>query len=219
MLGIPQPHEQRRGCVPIEVGGYFGLATASPTLASAALVADNGNLGPELAQIARGNGAAVVLDNTWATPLLFPALAALPRAPLGVVRSPVERWAVAASGGGELWVKRDDATAGPEAGNKLRKLVARARRVVNSTLRSWGIDAEGGGLALVPGNAEAPTNYRANAYPFVQDGTFAKEWIAKAKSGRKNFNAMKEKDKNHPVEVVGKKLRKLMSWINSKEID
>src|SRR5215475_1945798 len=50
----------------------------------------------------------------------------------------------------------------------------------------------------------------------VQDGTFAKEWINEAKSGGKNFKAMKEKDKNHPVEVVGRKLRKLMSWINSK---
>jgi ketol-acid reductoisomerase len=53
----------------------------------------------------------------------------------------------------------------------------------------------------------------------VQDGTFAKEWIAEAKSGGKNFKAMKEKDKNHPVEVTGAKLRKLMSWINSKEVD
>ncbi len=53
----------------------------------------------------------------------------------------------------------------------------------------------------------------------VQDGTFAKEWIAEAKSGSKNFKAMKEKDKNHPVEVTGRKLRKLMSWINSKEVD
>ena len=42
---------------------------------------------------------------------------------------------------------------------------------------------------------------------------------ADAKSGGKNFKAMKEKDKNHPVEVVGRKLRKLMSWINSKEVD
>jgi ketol-acid reductoisomerase len=53
----------------------------------------------------------------------------------------------------------------------------------------------------------------------VQDGTFAKEWIAEAKSGSKNFKAMKEKDKSHPVEVTGRKLRKLMSWINSKEVD
>src|SRR4051795_4415702 len=53
----------------------------------------------------------------------------------------------------------------------------------------------------------------------VQDGTFAKEWIAEAKSGSKNFKAMKEKDKTHPVEVTGAKLRKLMSWINAKEVE
>src|SRR5256714_387978 len=53
----------------------------------------------------------------------------------------------------------------------------------------------------------------------VQDGTFAKEWIDEAKTGGKNFKAMRERDKNHPVEVTGRKLRKLMSWINSKEVD
>src|SRR6476659_6484765 len=53
----------------------------------------------------------------------------------------------------------------------------------------------------------------------IQSGQFAKEWIAEAKSGGKNFKAMKEKDKNHPVEVTGAKLRKLMSWINAKEVD
>src|SRR3954454_10632937 len=53
----------------------------------------------------------------------------------------------------------------------------------------------------------------------VQDGTFAKEWINEAKTGGKNFKAYREKDKNHPVEVVGPKPRKLMSWINSKEVD
>jgi ketol-acid reductoisomerase len=53
----------------------------------------------------------------------------------------------------------------------------------------------------------------------VQDGTFAKEWINEAKSGGRNFKALREKDKNHPVEVVGRKLRKLMSWIKAKEVD
>ena len=53
----------------------------------------------------------------------------------------------------------------------------------------------------------------------IQQGKFAKEWIDEAKSGSKNFKAMKEKDKQHRVEVVGRKLRKLMSWINSKEVD
>jgi ketol-acid reductoisomerase len=53
----------------------------------------------------------------------------------------------------------------------------------------------------------------------VQDGTFAKEWIAEAKSGGKNFKAMRERDKQHGVEVTGRQLRKLMSWINAKEVD
>jgi ketol-acid reductoisomerase len=53
----------------------------------------------------------------------------------------------------------------------------------------------------------------------VQDGTFAREWINEAKSGGATFKAMKEKDKNHPVEITGRKLRKLMSWINAKEVD
>jgi ketol-acid reductoisomerase len=53
----------------------------------------------------------------------------------------------------------------------------------------------------------------------VQDGTFAKEWIAENKAGAANFKAMREKDRNHPVEQVGRRLRKLMSWINAKEVD
>ncbi len=53
----------------------------------------------------------------------------------------------------------------------------------------------------------------------VQDGTFAHEWINEAKSGGKNFKAMRQRDKDHPVEVTGRKLRKLMSWINAKEVD
>jgi ketol-acid reductoisomerase len=53
----------------------------------------------------------------------------------------------------------------------------------------------------------------------VQDGTFAREWINEAKSGGANFKRMREQDKNHPVEVTGRKLRKLMSWINAKEVD
>jgi ketol-acid reductoisomerase len=53
----------------------------------------------------------------------------------------------------------------------------------------------------------------------VQDGTFAREWINEAKSGGKNFKAMKQRDKNHEVEVVGRRLRKLMPWINAKEVD
>jgi len=53
----------------------------------------------------------------------------------------------------------------------------------------------------------------------VQDGTFAKEWIAENKAGAKKFHEMRRADHDHPVEVVGRRLRKLMSWIDAKEVD
>ncbi|CAN5236025.1 ketol-acid reductoisomerase [soil metagenome] len=48
----------------------------------------------------------------------------------------------------------------------------------------------------------------------IQDGTFAKEWIAETKAGQKNYKRLLEADLNHPVEEVGKKLRANMSWLN-----
>ena len=50
----------------------------------------------------------------------------------------------------------------------------------------------------------------------IQDGSFAKEWILENKAGRPKFNALVAKDKNHQLEKVGAKLRKLMKWIQSK---
>jgi ketol-acid reductoisomerase len=51
----------------------------------------------------------------------------------------------------------------------------------------------------------------------IQDGTFAKGWRAEYESGLKNFKALYEKDNNHPVEVTGRRLRKMMPWLNAKE--
>jgi ketol-acid reductoisomerase len=48
----------------------------------------------------------------------------------------------------------------------------------------------------------------------IQDGTFAREWVAEHKSGRGNYNALKQKDLDHPIEVVGKKLRARMPWLS-----
>ncbi len=50
----------------------------------------------------------------------------------------------------------------------------------------------------------------------IQDGKFAKEWILEHKAGRPMFNALVAKDKDHQLEKVGAKLRKLMKWIDSK---
>jgi len=52
----------------------------------------------------------------------------------------------------------------------------------------------------------------------IQTGQFAKEWMAEHKAGKPLFNKLYEADKNHPVEVTGRKLRKMMKWINAKEI-
>ncbi|MFA5035031.1 MAG: ketol-acid reductoisomerase [Candidatus Margulisiibacteriota bacterium] len=50
----------------------------------------------------------------------------------------------------------------------------------------------------------------------IQNGTFAKEWMAESKSGQKNFKALLEKDKGHLIEKVGGELRKMMNWLSKK---
>lgn len=47
----------------------------------------------------------------------------------------------------------------------------------------------------------------------VQEGTFARNWILENKANRPSFNAMRKREQNHPIEIVGKKLRKMMSWL------
>jgi len=51
----------------------------------------------------------------------------------------------------------------------------------------------------------------------IQDGSFAKEWIEECRQGKPNFKRLYEADKNHPVEVVGRQLRKMFSWMEAKE--
>jgi ketol-acid reductoisomerase len=48
----------------------------------------------------------------------------------------------------------------------------------------------------------------------IQSGEFAKEWIAENQAGQENFQRMREEEKNHQVEVVGKELRSSMDWID-----
>lgn len=47
----------------------------------------------------------------------------------------------------------------------------------------------------------------------VQDGTFAREWILENQAGRPSFLALRKKDADHPIEVVGRELRSMMTWI------
>ena len=52
----------------------------------------------------------------------------------------------------------------------------------------------------------------------IQNGSFAREWILENRANAPAFKAMRRKERSHPVEVIGKQLRKLMSWINAKEV-
>jgi ketol-acid reductoisomerase len=48
----------------------------------------------------------------------------------------------------------------------------------------------------------------------IQDGTFAREWMAEYHGGLKKYNEYKQQDSEHLLETTGKQLRKLMSWVN-----
>ena len=49
----------------------------------------------------------------------------------------------------------------------------------------------------------------------IQDGSFAKEWIAENDEGRPRFKRLRQENAGHPVEKVGKELRGLMPWLKS----
>ncbi|MGG7059405.1 ketol-acid reductoisomerase [Clostridium nigeriense] len=53
----------------------------------------------------------------------------------------------------------------------------------------------------------------------IQDGTFAKNWLLENQVGRPMFNARRKMEAEHPIEVVGKELREMMSWIDAKKLD
>jgi len=52
----------------------------------------------------------------------------------------------------------------------------------------------------------------------ITSGAFAKEWVSETQSGLKNFNKLYEKDHDCQLETVGRKLRKMMKWIDTKEV-
>lgn len=47
----------------------------------------------------------------------------------------------------------------------------------------------------------------------IQSGEFAKKWILENQANRPVFNALRERDRRHPIEEVGNRLRSMMSWI------
>ncbi len=48
----------------------------------------------------------------------------------------------------------------------------------------------------------------------IQDGTYAKKWIAENEAGRPWFNEQRRKEQEHPIEKVGAKLREMMPFLD-----
>jgi ketol-acid reductoisomerase len=48
----------------------------------------------------------------------------------------------------------------------------------------------------------------------IQDGSFAKRFLADQNSGRKEFMAFREAEAKHPIEIVGKQLRAAMPFLD-----
>ncbi|MHA6258853.1 ketol-acid reductoisomerase [Sporosarcina sp. CAU 1771] len=48
----------------------------------------------------------------------------------------------------------------------------------------------------------------------IQSGKFAKGWIQENEDGRPNYNAIAKAEEDHELEVVGRKLRKMMPFVN-----
>ncbi len=49
----------------------------------------------------------------------------------------------------------------------------------------------------------------------IQSGAFAREFIAENRAGQENFNRMRGEQVDHRIEVEGRKLRSMMSWLNA----
>ncbi|HWV57850.1 MAG TPA: ketol-acid reductoisomerase, partial [Longimicrobiales bacterium] len=47
----------------------------------------------------------------------------------------------------------------------------------------------------------------------IQNGEFARKWIAEATSGGREFARMREAERAHPIEEVGRRLRARMAWL------
>ncbi len=52
----------------------------------------------------------------------------------------------------------------------------------------------------------------------IQDGSFAREWIAENDEGRPRFNPLREEARTSRIQEVGRELRAMMPWMDPKEV-
>lgn len=53
----------------------------------------------------------------------------------------------------------------------------------------------------------------------IQTGQFARDWILENRAGAASFKAIRRRERKLEIEEVGRRLRRLMTWIDEKEVD
>ncbi len=75
--------------------------------------------------------------------------------------------------------------------------------------------AEFGGYLSGPRVIDAGTKERMKQLlTEIQDGTFVKKLVANVEGGNKELEELRKRNAEHPIEITGKKLRDLMSWVD-----
>ena len=75
--------------------------------------------------------------------------------------------------------------------------------------------AEFGGYLSGPRVIDAGTKERMREIlRDIQDGSFVKKLVANVEGGNKELEELRKQNAEHPIEVTGKKLRELMSWVD-----
>ena len=79
--------------------------------------------------------------------------------------------------------------------------------------------AEWGDVSVGPKIIDASVKKRmVKQLKEIENGKFAKEWIAEYEGGYKVFNKLRKESAAHQIEKVGEKLRSTMSWIKQSKI-
>ncbi|MFW6347567.1 MAG: ketol-acid reductoisomerase [Cyclonatronaceae bacterium] len=74
--------------------------------------------------------------------------------------------------------------------------------------------AEYGGMTRGPRIIDTDTKARMKVVlDEIQDGSFARQWVLENQANRPGMEALRRKERRHPVEETGEKLRGMMSWI------
>jgi ketol-acid reductoisomerase len=79
--------------------------------------------------------------------------------------------------------------------------------------------AKWGDVSVGPKIVDAGVKKRMKAaLKDIQNGKFAKNWVAEYKGGYKKYNALLKKGERHPIEKVGARLRSMMPWMRKRSI-